>query len=257
MKYETRGVLAGRYRGRQMERVAHTHLYNPEDKRATDVEFPALCNKKIGLADFYSSSDEERVACPTCPSCAKRYMKNRSAGRDPGGARMSRKYHIVAINERTRKKYYLTSSPLTHAEAVTMSRKFGPPHKDVRRQLEEVVTTKAKRKPARDHACSCSHPPKRAAKKKATRKKRAAPKRDAQKTCPIGTEIQTLILSQQLFTEKQAAGWARRHGFRVIKVDVTTNNYRFRQHPPSNYRAGSFRTIRIRPGVEAVIGCPV
>lgn len=76
------------------------------------------------------------------------------------------------------------------------------------------------------------------------------------KECPIGTEIQTLILSQQMFNERQAAGWAKRHGFRVIKVDVTANNYRFRQHPPSNFRAGSFRTIRLRPGVEAVIGCP-
>jgi len=81
--------------------------------------------------------------------------------------------------------------------------------------------------------------------------------RDASKrTCGMSTEIQTLVLSQQMFTERQAVGWAKRHGFRVIKVDVTPNNYRFRQHPPSNFEPGSFRTIRLRAGVEAVIGCP-
>lgn len=74
--------------------------------------------------------------------------------------------------------------------------------------------------------------------------------------CPIGTEVQTLILSQQFFTEKQAASWMRRHGFHISKVDQTKNNWRFRQHEPSNFREGSFRTIRFRPGVEAVIGCP-
>lgn len=182
MKYETRGVLAGRYRAGQMERVTHTHLAEPDGESA-------LCNKKIGMADSYSCTEEERRARPTCPKCAKRYDKE--AMRDP--------------------------------------------------------------KPARDHACSCSHP-----KKPAKKRARKAPKRDvsSSKTCGMGTEIQSLFLSQQHFTEKQAVGWAKRHGFRVIKVDVTANNYRFRQHPPSNFEPGSFRTIRIRPGVGAVIGCP-
>ena len=190
MKYETRGVLAGRYRAGQMERVTHTHLAEPDGESA-------LCNKKIGMADSYSCTEEERRARPTCPKCAKRYDKE--AMRD---------------------------------------------------------TSTKKRKPARDHACSCHSKPAKKKVARKPRKPRKAPKRDATKTCGMGTEIQSLFLSQQHFTEKQAVGWAKRHGFRVIKVDVTANNYRFRQHPPSNFEPGSFRTIRIRPGVGAVIGCP-
>ena len=76
VKYETRGVLAGRYRAGQMERITHTHLAEPEGESA-------LCNKKIGMADSYSCTEEERRARPTCPKCAKRYDKALVAtGRD-------------------------------------------------------------------------------------------------------------------------------------------------------------------------------
>jgi len=57
----------------------------------------------------------------------------------------TRRYHIVAINERTGKKSYQTSSPLTHQEAVVMLRKFSY-HPKRRVQLEEVVGD-AKRDP--------------------------------------------------------------------------------------------------------------
>lgn len=89
---------------------------------------------------------------------------------------------------------------------------------------------------------------------------RKYPKRDAapniNPVCPVGTEIQTLVLSQQFFNEKQAASWVRRNHFRVSKIDQTANNWRFRQHSPSEFQEGSFRTIRLRAGVNAVIGCP-
>lgn len=58
--------------------------------------------------------------------------------------RRQRLYNLVAINERTGFKEYLTSSPVTHSEANTMRTKFNP-HKDVRIQLEgvgEVVKAK-------------------------------------------------------------------------------------------------------------------
>ena len=80
-------------------------------------------------------------------------------------------------------------------------------------------------------------------------------RRDAGR-CHTGTEVQTVVLSHQFFNERQALSWVRRHGFVATKIDDTPNNYRFRQKPPTHFQEGSFRTIRLRPGVEAVIACP-
>ncbi len=35
-----------------------------------------------------------------------------------------RKYHVVAINERTSKKFYMTAYPATHQEACTIMSKI-------------------------------------------------------------------------------------------------------------------------------------
>lgn len=56
-----------------------------------------------------------------------------------------RMYHVVAINERTGKKEYLTATPVTHQEALTILSKQRP-HKDVRKQLEPVGNTEEKRR---------------------------------------------------------------------------------------------------------------
>ena len=74
--------------------------------------------------------------------------------------------------------------------------------------------------------------------------------------CPVGTQVQTVILSQQYFNQREATSWIRRQGFRVSKIDATTNSWRFRQQNPNEFDRDSFRTIRLRPGVTAVIGCP-
>ncbi len=60
-------------------------------------------------------------------------------GRMPAlsGARGSRRYHLVAINGKTGRKERVSSSPLSHHEAVTMKSKFNP-HRNVRIQLEEL-----------------------------------------------------------------------------------------------------------------------
>jgi hypothetical protein len=74
--------------------------------------------------------------------------------------------------------------------------------------------------------------------------------------CPVGTQVQSLILDASHFDTRDAAGWAKRHGFRVSKVDKTAHSFRFRQREPSTFVQNSFRTITMRPGVKAVIGCP-
>lgn len=76
------------------------------------------------------------------------------------------------------------------------------------------------------------------------------------RVCPIGTQTQTVILSKDLFNKREAGNWIREHDFRISKIDETTNSWRFRQQPPGWFEKGSFRTIRLRPGVTAVIGCP-
>lgn len=346
-------------RAGQLERVMHTHLAEPEEETA-------LCNKKIGLADYYSCTEEERSARPTCPKCAKRYDKNLASRDNSKGPQMKLDSRFTIHREYTGhasgKPQYVArfmgnwiGSSGTRAGAVKLATKwetnrnpaYSPRRSPVKRRASSAPDCGCSRSPSKD--CGCGGPkrdfaPIRKIKKKiaiyrlklavralwqdggtftekaqnvverarevailsglspeqvarieqevlrfgamglasareiATRRivKPAKAKtrqltarvanayaRDpayggtgASKACGMSTEIQTLVLSQQLFNERQAIGWVKRHGFRVTKVDVTANNYRFRQHPPTNFEAGSFRTIRLRAGVQAVIGCP-
>jgi hypothetical protein len=75
--------------------------------------------------------------------------------RTQGGRRAAessdRLYHVVAINERTKKKEYLTKTPVTHQEGVTMMGKFTP-HRDVRIQLEPVNASTRREAPVGRHA---------------------------------------------------------------------------------------------------------
>ena|GEM_PF-3128717 len=73
------------------------------------------------------------------------------------------------------------------------------------------------------------------------------------------TEIQTLILSKERFeTREEATRWVRDHDFRVKQgaPDETEDSWRYRQREPSEFQAGSFRTITLTEGVKAVIGRP-
>ena len=76
------------------------------------------------------------------------------------------------------------------------------------------------------------------------------------KLCPIGTEIQTLIFSKEVFNQKTAKDWANKHDFKYGKVDEKENTFRLRQETPTGFKKGTFRTIELRDGVQAVIGCP-
>ena len=69
---------------------------------------------------------------------------NRALARVGGGVEGNpeRMYHVVAINERTGRKDYLTMTPVTHHEGVTIVRKQSGPHKDVRIQLEDASAAK-------------------------------------------------------------------------------------------------------------------
>lgn len=76
-----------------------------------------------------------------------------------------------------------------------------------------------------------------------------------------GTTVQSLIFDKEQFpTRESAIEWAERNDMRSDKVDETENTFRLRQREPSDFRPDGFgpgeqfRTIRLRPGVQAVIG---
>jgi hypothetical protein len=76
--------------------------------------------------------------------------------------------------------------------------------------------------------------------------------------CPIGTEIQTVLVPHAQFpTREKARAWIVEHGFRATKADVGKSVTRFRQIDPDHFEPKSFRTIPLgKSGVQAVIGCP-
>lgn len=76
--------------------------------------------------------------------------------------------------------------------------------------------------------------------------------------CGFGMKVQTLLFPTDAFTVRAAERWARAHGFRVRKVDVTTNYVRIQQEPVALFVKGSFRTFPISDErrIRSVIGCP-
>jgi hypothetical protein len=74
--------------------------------------------------------------------------------------------------------------------------------------------------------------------------------------CPVGTEIQTLIFDKSMFNLRQAKAWAKKNNFENAYVDGKLNTLRIRQKDPAMFTEDGFRTIQLRQGVQAVIGCP-
>lgn len=71
--------------------------------------------------------------------------------------------------------------------------------------------------------------------------------------CPTGSVVQTLLFPKDKFTVTSAKAWARKHGKKSGKVDVTEKYIRLRQLSP-----GGFARMRNIPlgssGVRAVVG---
>jgi hypothetical protein len=76
---------------------------------------------------------------------------------------------------------------------------------------------------------------------------------------PHHTEVQALLFHKAGFPVGKAKSWAKHHGFhygRVEKGGERSHMLRLRQNDPADYVPGSFRTISLADGVEAVIGLP-
>ena len=67
-RVETRGVLAGAYRGAERAQLTHlVYMVGGSDLRSG-------CRQPLRhLADTYSVSEAEAAARPTCPMCARKF----------------------------------------------------------------------------------------------------------------------------------------------------------------------------------------
>ncbi len=71
---------------------------------------------------------------------------------------------------------------------------------------------------------------------------------------PDKTTIQSLVLSKDVFkTESAAKKWVTDNDFKAGTPDETENSWRFRQFNPDQCKEGSFKTIKLTDGVQAVI----
>lgn len=69
------------------------------------------------------------------------------------------------------------------------------------------------------------------------------------------TTVQTLIFDRAKFKSSESAvKWAKTHRFSADKVDETDSSFRLRQRDPDDFQKGSFRTISLTDGVQAVVG---
>ena len=73
--------------------------------------------------------------------------------------------------------------------------------------------------------------------------------------CPRGTKIQSVVFSKKNYNQEGARLWLERHGFRN-GLDVKPGTIRARQKQPTEFRKDSFRSIKLGPGIGAVVGCP-
>lgn len=67
------------------------------------------------------------------------------------------------------------------------------------------------------------------------------------------TSVQSLIFKKSKFTRASARTWAKNHGFKNSKVDITTNSIRLRQFDPGRCKSGNFKTKPVTPGVKVVL----
>lgn len=74
--------------------------------------------------------------------------------------------------------------------------------------------------------------------------------------CPTGTRVQSVLMSKDIFSRKEAVKWVKEHDYKA-EIDETENYYRFRQQEPEQFEEESFRTIEFTDGIKAVIGCPL
>lgn len=71
------------------------------------------------------------------------------------------------------------------------------------------------------------------------------------------TEVQSLLFDKSRWTITRARAWLKKHGYKLPKADGKGEYHRFRQRPPFQFKAGTFRTIPFgRGGIKAIVAVP-
>lgn len=94
-------------------------------------------------------------------------------------------------------------------------------------------------------------PSRRKVKKKISKKK--ASKKITVRRCKKPTVVQSILFDRKVWTLAKARRWAKSHGFKDSKVDVTEASYRIRQISPSKIKVVGQKIFK--KGIKAVIGC--
>ena len=66
------------------------------------------------------------------------------------------------------------------------------------------------------------------------------------------SNVQSLVFDRSEFTTGSAKSWAKNHGFRNKKIDVTSNSISLRQFDSGKGEVDSFSTKSLATGVSAV-----
>ena len=65
--------------------------------------------------------------------------------------------------------------------------------------------------------------------------------------------VQSLIFSKTKFNRSSARTWAKDHGYKASKVEITKHSLKLRQLPPGRCVTGSLRTEQLTKGVSAIM----
>lgn len=83
-----------------------------------------------------------------------------------------------------------------------------------------------------------------------------ATKKKPTRRFPSGMTVQSLVFDAQRFSPREARSWASAHGFRSPAHERLATTIRLNQRRKTSFAAGTFRTISLRGGVQAVVALP-
>ena len=67
----------------------------------------------------------------------------------------------------------------------------------------------------------------------------------------MNARVQSVIIPKSKFTKQQAKKWIIDNNFKLKKIDITPNFYRFRQRLPQKNR--QYFTVRLTNGIELIM----
>lgn len=81
-------------------------------------------------------------------------------------------------------------------------------------------------------------------------------KKKTTRRLPTGMRVQSLVFDAKRFSPREARSWASAHGFKAPAHERLATTLRLRQQNKTSFAPGTFRTIAMRGGVQAVVAVP-